>query len=641
MTRFRLPSGQIVCLVIAAATFSLGESAHGAVMKTLHVSPEGDDAAPGTEAKPLATIGRVRDLVREINRRMTGDIVVILRGGMYTLDEPLVFDHRDSGTNGHKVIYRSAPGEQAVLSGGRVITGWQPDGDGRWKAKTDLDDFRQLYVNGKRAVRARGEAPVEIELHGMDGYRTTAVEMADWKNQADVEFCYYVVWCHTRCKVESIKREGDHATVTMLQPHFTHAREKEGVRVTLPSYVENAFELLDDPGEWYLDRSADTVHYIPKPGQDMAEAQVVAPAIDKLVALEGTLDQPVENVHFVGITFAEAGWLLPSRIGLVDVQANFTLNWKQPMRRAQGINAVHNEHIKSPAGVVCHASKAVRFERCTFTRLGGAGIDVEFGSQDNVISGCHFYDIAGSAVQIGDVTRDDHHPDDQRKIVKNNAVVNNYIHDCCLDYMGGVGVFVGYTDRTIIAHSEICRLPYSGMSIGWGWGEEDAGGGAEHYEMPFKYDTPTPSGNNRVEYNHVHHVMSRLQDGGGIYTLGNMAGTVVRGNHIHDNPGVPGGIYLDEGSGFIEITGNVVYNVHTPMNYNNRAQNRIATCNEHDNWFGIRPGSEDMPATPPEIQNVIDKAGLMPQYRDLPDQCKAEGPSCAHFSRSGPPGRAR
>ena len=322
----------------------------------------------------------------------------------------------------------------------------------------------------------------------------------------------------------------------------------------------------------------------------MTKVRVVAPAVEKLVELRGTLDQPVENVHFVGITFAEAGWLLPSEIGLVDVQANFLLNWKEPMRREQGITAVHNEQLKSPANVVCHAAKGLRFERCTFTRLGGAGIDVEFGSQDNVISGCRFHDISGTAVQVGDVLKDDHHPDDPRKIVKNNAVVNNYIHDCCVEYMGGVGVFAGYTDGTVIAHNEICRLPYSGISVGWGWGEEDAGGGAAHYYMPFKYDTPTPAGNNRMEYNHIHHVMNPLQDGGGIYTLGNMAGTVIRGNHIHDNPGAPGGIYLDEGSGFIEVTGNVVYNVRTPMNYNNRNQNRIATCNEHDNFFGIRPG---------------------------------------------------
>ena len=172
-------------------------------------------------------------------------------------------------------------------------------------------------------------------------------------------------------------------------------------------------------------------------------------------------------------------------------------------------------------------------------------------------------------------------------------------------------MFAGYTDGTVIGHNEICRLPYSGISVGWGWGEEDAGGGHESYYMPFKYDTPTPAGNNRMEFNHIHHVMNPLQDGGGVYTLGNMAGTVIRGNHLHDNPGVPGGIYLDEGSGFIEVTGNVVYNVRTPMNYNNRNQNRIATCNEHDNYFG------DTPGTSPEARKIVDQAGLMPEYRDL------------------------
>jgi len=586
MTRYRLSIALLTCLV----SLALGERACGEVMKTFHVSPDGDDTNAGTQSRPFATIAKARDAVRETNRKMSGDIVVLLQGGTYTITEPIVFDHRDSGTGGHKIVYGCAAGQKAIVSGGRKITGWQPDTDGRWKAKTDLDNFRQLYVNGKRAVRARGGALPGAELHGTDGYKTTAVEMADWKNQEDIEFCYFVVWCHTRCKVASIQRDGDRAIVTMLQPHFTHAREKEGVHVELPSYIENALEILDEPGEWYLDRSADAVYYLPKPGQDMATAEVVAPAVEKLVELRGTLDKPVENIHFAGITFADADWLLPSRIGLVDVQANFVIDWERPMKRAGGYTVVHNEHVRSPANVVCRAVKGVRFERCEFTRLGGAGIDIEFGSQNNAISGCRFHDISGSAVQIGGVTRNDHHPDDPRMIVKNNTVANNHIQDCCVEYRGGVGVFVGYTDGTTVAHNEIHDLPYSGMSIGWGWGEEDAGGGAENYYMPFKYETPTPSGNNRIQCNHIHHVMRSLGDGGGIYTLGNMAGTGIRGNHIHDNPGVPGGIYLDEGSGFIEVTGNVVYNVHTPMNYNNRSQNRIATCNEHDNFFGIRPG---------------------------------------------------
>jgi hypothetical protein len=152
-------------------------------------------------------------------------------------------------------------------------------------------------------------------------------------------------------------------------------------------------------------------------------------------------------------------------------------------------------------------------------------------------------------------------------------------------------------------------LPYTAISVGWGWGEPDAGGG--NYVVPVVYDTPTPLGDNRIEGNHIHNVMLRRNDGGGVYTLSNQPGTVIRGNLIHDNVNAPGGIYLDEGSGFIEVVGNCVYNVSNPMNYNNHAQDRISTINEHDNWFGIGPGDEGFPS------EVAEAAGLEAEYADV------------------------
>lgn len=596
-------------LVVLISLLGFSAAAHSAaVQATFHVAPGGSDANPGTKAKPFATIEKARLAVRTVNREMSGDVVVVLRGGVYRIDRTIAFEPEDSGANGHNVIYQAQAGETPAISGGKPVVGWNPDEKGRWKAPAPIDDFRQLYVNGARATRARGEAPAGLELIGEDGYKTTVVDMTDWKNPSDLEFCYLTIWAHTRCKVQSIKREGGRTIITMLQPHFTHAKTKEGVRVIHPDsmYIENSLELLDEPGEWYLDRSAKTVYYMPRQGEDMTKAEAIVPAVEKLVELCGTLEQPVHNIRFEGITFQHGSWLLPNKIGFVDVQANFLLDWKNPMKREGGLFTMHNEYLKSPSNVVCHAAKSIRFERCTFTKLGGGGIDLEFGAQNNVISGCRFYDISGTAVQVGDVLKDDHHPDDPRKIVKNNAVVNNYIHDVAVEYMGGVGVFAGYTEGTVIAHNEITALPYSAVSVGWGWGEEDAGGGT--YYMPFKYDTPTPAKNNRIEYNHIQGVMSHLGDGGAIYTLGNMPGTVIRGNHIHDNRMVPGGIYLDAGSGFIEVTGNLVYGVPKPMNYNNGLQNRRATCREHDNYFGSKPNA---------AEPVVEKAGLEAEYRDL------------------------
>jgi hypothetical protein len=612
------------CFFTSLMLIMLPAPALADVQATFHVAPNGSDANPGTDALPFATVERARQAVRTINKAMTGDIVVVVRRGTYRIDRTITFDAEDSGTGGHSVIYRAQPGEKPVISGGKAVTGWRKDEQGRWKATAPLDDFRQLYVGGVRATRARGEAPAGLQFEGEDGYTTTAIDMANWKNPADLEFCYVAVFTHTRCKVASIQRKGDRARITMLQPHFTHARMKEpmpllpeSLRIGKPDYIENALELLDEPGEWYLDRPGRTVYYMPRAGEDMTKVEVVAPAVERLVELRGSLDRPVRNVRFEGITFAHGVWLLPNKIGFVDTQANFMLDWKNPLKRDAGLFSLHNQCVKSPANVVCHATKSVRFERCAFTHLGGAGIDIEFGGQDNVISGCHFHDISGTAVQVGDVQENDHHPKDPRMIVKNNSVVNNYIHDACVEYLGGVGVFVGYTEGTVIGHNEIAHLPYTGISIGWGWGEEDAGGGNPACFMPFKYDTATPAKNNRIEFNNIHHVMQKLADGGAIYTLGNQPGTVIRGNHIHDNPidpgnafvrGKPGGIYLDEGSGFIEVTGNLVCDVHTPMNYNNYPQERIKTCKEHGNFFGSRTDG---------AKPIVEKAGLEAEYRDL------------------------
>ena len=616
------------------AVLSLSPVLH-AEPTTFFVAPNGNDDNPGTEAKPFATLERARQIVQTVNQRMVDDVIVMLRGGTHQFDQTLLFGPHDSGMNGHFVVYRAYPNEVPIISGGKSVKNWQPEEDALWKAAAPVAEFRQLYVDGIRAVRARsgklngdmdagrweflhdpsrgGELP-DGELLGNDGYRTTAVEMADWNNIGDIEFCYAGVkpgmwsWSHSRCKVKDIVRNGDKAVVTMLQPYFTHARTKAGVQVQLPDYVENALELLDEPGEWYYDRPQKTIFYNPRPGEDMNQVEAVVPALEKIVELRGDLDHPVHNIRFEGITFEYTSWLRPNEIGHCDVQANFTID-PRPGHSAieNGALRVRNdEELKSPAGVICHAAKSICFERCTFTRFGGAGLDVEYGSQENRIVGCHFYDIAGSAIQIGDILEDDHHPDDPRKIVKDNSVTNCYIHDCCVEYMSGVGVFVGYTDGTRVAHNEICRLPYSAISVGWGWGKEDAGGGG--YEQPYRYTTPTPSGNNRIEFNHIHHIMDPMMDGGGVYTLGNQPGTIIRGNHIHDNALLLGGIYLDEGSGFIEVTGNLVYNVERPMNYNNIAQNRQKTCNEHDNYFGVVPDANNP---------IVEKAGLEADYRDL------------------------
>lgn len=584
-----------------------------------HVAPGGDDAAAGTADAPFASIARAREAVRDVLADMDADVAVVLHGGTYRLAKPLKLTPEDSGMNGHAVIYRAAAGETPVLSGGREIRKWREGENGMWVAPAKFKDCRQLYVNGVRTQRARGPFPEGAERFGdlqfIDsdaGFVVPAAYLAEWKHPEEMELGFYNSWSHMIARVDRIEADGsERARVFMQQPCFTLVSRREGVRAETPAYIENAGELLDEPGEWYFDREAKELRYMPREGEARESAEAVVPVLETLLIVAGTPDAPVHDVRFEGITFAEATWLGPNRHGLADVQANCCITPDNVFERDGNLVNLHNEYRKSPANVRLRGAHRVQFERCVFTRLGGAGLDIESGSRENVVNGCIFRDISGSGIQIGDVQRRDHHPEDEREIVKGNRVTNNLICRIGAEYQDSVGVFGGYTQETVIAHNEITDLPYSGISLGWGWGEEDSGGGS--YPVPYVYEKPTPARDNRVEQNHIHGVMRDRNDGGGIYTLGNQPGSVIAGNHIHDNGagGGPAGIYLDEGSGFIEVTANCVYAVPTPFFCNNRAQDRIDTINEHDNWFDIAPDAPDFP------KKEITEAGLEAAYRNL------------------------
>ncbi|MFC1675876.1 LamG-like jellyroll fold domain-containing protein [Planctomycetota bacterium] len=596
-------------LIVVMLVSSCSDYSPNVPQSEFYVATNGSDSNPGTINKPFATIATARDAVEKVRRAgLQKPINVFVRGGTYQLTESLIFWQENSGAAEYPITYRTYKDEKPIISGGKVITNWQQDADGRWKAKTDIDNFRQLYVNGTRAVRAQAGRIYELELYGDDGYRTKSGELADWRNPSDVELTYITAWAHTRCKVESIARDGDYAIINMKQPQYWLGKNKEGKSIDEESWagdgkyntIENAFELLDQPGEWYLDRTEDTLYYIPKPGEDMKTIEVIAPVIERIIDIKGTIDRPVHDLRFMGLTFMHASWLRPSEIGLIDLQSNFVVENDNSLMRDGKLNMIHNEAIKSPANVVVHAGKSITFERCTFTKFGGAGLDIEHGSQNNTFVGCHFNDISGTGIQVGDIRHEDHHPKDERMIVKNNLITNNLIENCGVEFKGSAGIFVGYTDGTTITHNEIRNLPYSGIGAGWGWGEEDVSGHKtrEFYTQPFHYKHPTTLKNTRIEYNYIHHVVQEMIDGAGIYTISRQPNSTIIGNHLHDNIGVPGGVYLDEAAGGFDIVQNVVYNVGERHKWGNRpltiSKTNMHTVKVRDNLFGMEPNTVDI-----------------------------------------------
>lgn len=601
-----------------------------ALQSEVYVSPKGLDSNPGTAEKPLKTL-------EEALKRTKKGKSVLLKGGTYRIDKTLRFGPESSGAT-----WAAAPGEKPVISGGIPVTGWSEHENGIYKAKVELVNFRQLWVNGHHAKRARGKAPAGMKFWGKNkatvikydnppgltgtpgykpgrldkidpaGYTTTDKKILNWKNHSDIEFGFFCSWSHKIAKVEKITATDTGAIIEMSQPGFFLCNRAGGCVARMPAYMENAFELLDEPGEWYFDRPAHTLYYMPKPGEDMAKAEVIAPRLETLVEIKG-----LSNMRFEGITFMHATWLRPSTpFAHPEGQANFvqpTDNSYFRPEHEKGWVPVNGEHVKSPANVVLDSSRGVHFERCVFKSLGGAGLDLQNGAQSNVVSGCRFDDISANGIQVGDLTREDHHPSTPGRVVKDNRIVNNVITRTGMDYNSGIGIFVGYTEGTVIAHNEIFNVPYSGISIGWGWGMPDAGGGA--YVDPIKWKTPTAAKNNRIEYNHIHSMMKQMNDGAGVYTLGRQPGTVIRANHIHDGgrSRVSGGVYLDEGSADIEVSGNVMYNMPRPLVFNNHKQNRRATCSIKNNYHTPpRPESDN-----DAVSVIVEKAGLEPKYKDL------------------------
>lgn len=610
----------------------------GSQQQSFYVSPYGSDDNVGSQTRPFASLQRAREAVAKANNYMQNDIVVYFRGGTYPVTKTIHFDSDDSGMAGHRIIYRNFRDEKVLLSGGVKITGWtQVDSSNLWRASLpSVDNTRELYIDGELAVMARGGVLPNTEWVAADdpnltlanqtetlmtyqgslpvyeGYQASPeyARMTNWRNISDIEMVYLQGWTYVICPIDEITATDNSGVfIKMRNPCFRDSQIKPGVHVVDPNYLQNAFALLDEPGEWYLDRSEKMLYYIPKEGQDMAKVNAVVPAIETLMELKGTLDDPVRLIQFEGLDFAYTTFLRPSTHGFSEIQATFT---KDPDIDDNG----HSHYIKTAAGIVVDAGQNITFERCNFSRFGAAGINIQNGSRNNLLRGCRLTEIGGSGIQIGGFNISDAHPEDEREIVKNNTINNCYLNGIGTIYKGAVGVISGYTDGTSITHNEITNIAYTGISIGWGWGYWDEGGRPHSKKNPAPdnypiFDKPTVSRNNHVDYNHVHHVLQKLHDGGGIYTLSMMEGSTVIGNHVHDNGaghGWPGGIYPDEASGGIEIARNAVYNIKTPYNYHEVGlPGRQDTMNLHNNVFG---------GTPPP-RHIVEKAGLEVDYADI------------------------
>jgi parallel beta-helix repeat protein len=493
----------------------------------------------------IKTLQEARDAARSQRRSgIVGSITISVLAGQYFLPETLTLGPEDSDT-----VWEAPHGEHPVISGGRLISGWKRmDGSGVWTAHAPGPYFHQLFVSGRRAFRARTPKHGFFRIDGESSqdklfqlrYRGNDIK-EEWAEQDDVEVVAFLAWSDLRMPIAKVDQATRFATLGS-DPH-PFAREADA-----RYFVENAPDVLNSPGEWHLDRVAQTVSYIPLPEEDIEQSQVIAPTLECLVSLNGNPEsgQFVRNIVFRGLTFAHGDWSIGPK-GIVNGQA------------------------ASLAPFVIEAAGAVnlRIEKCTFAHSGGYGLFLGRGSTKNQVLASHFYDLGGGGIRIGEERPS---PNDASQNC-DNLIADNELHDLGLVYAPAVGIWVMESSHNEIVHNHIHDLYYTAISVGWTWG----------------YDS-NQCHHNVIAFNHLHSIgKEMLSDMGGIYTLGVQPGTVIRNNLIHDvfSFSYGGwGIYLDEGSSSLLIEDNIVYHCkssgfHQHYGCENIVRNNIFALN-HD-----------------------------------------------------------
>ncbi len=539
-------------------------------MTTYHLSPRGRDTAAGSAKQPWRTLAGARDNLRALRAtgKLSGPATVSLATGRYDQAATVTFNHADSHTH-----YTAARGATPILDGGEILTGWKVGTrNGRTEWTLDLPEvpqgkryFRSLFVNGRRAPRARfpkftpdavggknilrvGEMlePEKTGLgEGRDTFKPVPGDISpDWASLPDAEFVLMHFWIEERLPKPALNPRTGWLSFARRSAFCLY--ESHGT-TTARYYIDNLFEALTEPGEWYLSKETGRLYYLPRPGETPANTTIVAPRLHTFVKAVGTVfgesgtrldvhgTQHVRGLSFTGLTFRHGDWFSP--LTEKHIPSHDSLEG-QDLPIGGSVQAA----IAVPGTVLFRAARECAVRDCTFEHLGLYGLEFGYGCRECAAVGNTLHDLGAGGIRLGGADLDGL----GERRTGNLTITDNHVHHIGRIFHQGIGVLLTNAADCTIAHNHIHDTCYTGISLGWTWGYRD-----------------TITGHNRVENNLIHHIgAGLLSDMGGIYTLGIQPGTVIRGNHLHhiwshDYGGW--GVYLDEGTAHVLVEHNLVH----------------------------------------------------------------------------------
>ena len=459
--------GKTRLMIVSTVALALFTGVGSMEARSYYVAPNGDDSNPGTLQKPFATLQRAQQAsLKEAGRKA---VRVFVREGTYYLPETLVFTAADSGAKAAPVVYQAYQKEHAVISGGVRLQNlkWEPYKDGVLQARVPAGfTTDQLFVNGGRQPMARypNFDPNEPIYNGYAADAFSPARAAKWKDPVGgfIHALHAYEWGGMHYVITG---KGPDNKITYEggwqnnRPVGMHAERR---------FVENIFEELDAPGEWFLDTETSTLYFCPPAGIDLATATIEAVRLRHLVELRGTEQAPVRFVSFKGLTFRHA--------------ARTFMENKEPL--------VRSDWTTYRGGALFYnGTEDCMLEDCFIDQVGGNAVFVNNYNRRLTVRGCHIARAGANGVAfVGDrdaarVPRDWN--DESQTLATLDRTPGpktaNYPADClvddCLIYLTGrvekqtAGVQIELAQGITVRHCSIYDVPRAGINIGDGcWG---------------------------------------------------------------------------------------------------------------------------------------------------------------------------